>query len=283
MAEPPDRAERPDAAPLRPGLLVARWLPLGLVAALALLPGVLYLLHLSDPVLAVRAAVALTRWVVLAVAAGAAVLLLGLLAYPPLPARIRLFVDRTRAAWTADQAALQRARAELEHFENAQRHLDVARLAWIRRDFGLLGTHAARAVELDAELPAARYLYGQFLLENARPAEAAAEFEATERLDPGHAFGNALLLQARAEHLAGDLDGALRDFDAHRAHYGDSHRSNWFHGEALLAAGRTDDARRAFADAAAAPPNRLPAEENWYRALARVRSVRLGRPTGGDA
>lgn len=246
----------------------------------ALLPAALFLTHLIDPVLAVRSARLLTVLATDAALLTACLFVAGLLLYPPLPAWLRLLADRTRAAWSSDQPALQRARAELRHFENAQRHFEIARLAWIRRDFTLLGTHAARAVELDGELPGAHHLYGQFLLANARPAEAARQFEAAERLEPGHAFGAALLLEARATHLAGDTEAALQLFDRHATTYGSSHRSNWFHGEALLAAGRIDAARRAFAAAAAPPPQRLTAEENWFRALARVRCARLGRPNG---
>ncbi|MFK7742708.1 MAG: hypothetical protein AB8H80_20515 [Planctomycetota bacterium] len=256
-----------------------RWLPLALVGFGAALPVVLYLLHRYDPVLAVQSSLLLRQWTLLLVLAAAALSLLGLLLYPPLAAGLRLWIERTRIAWSSDRVALQRAIDELKHFENAQRHLEVARLAWIRRDFRLLANHAPRAVAFDGQLPSARYLLGQHLLENHSYQAAAEQFAAAERLDQGHAFGSSSLLCARAKFLSGDVDGALAAFESHQREYGSSHRSNFFHGEALQAAGKLEPARRAFAEAAVQPERRLTAEENYYRAQARVRSLRLGQPT----
>ncbi|MFN3240881.1 MAG: tetratricopeptide repeat protein [Planctomycetota bacterium] len=251
-------------------------LPIALVTALGLLPFVLYLLHRADPVLAVEATNALSSWTVRALLAGGACALLALLLYPPAPAWIRRFVDRQRRSWAVDRAPLLRARKELEHCETAQKHFEVARLAWIRTELPLVGPHAHRAVELDPSMPQAQHLLGQFLLEAGRPQQAAAAFAEAERLDPGHSFGEALLLEARARYVAGDREQALARFEQHQAQHGGGHRSNYWRAEALLAAGRREDAARAFAEAAKDPGQRLPTEENWFRALARVRCWRLG-------
>jgi tetratricopeptide (TPR) repeat protein len=140
-------------------------------------------------------------------------------------------------------------------------------------DWSLRVQHRA-AVELDPSLPQAHHLLGQFLLRLGALQPAREAFQNAERLDPGHAFGESLLLGARAAALAGRLDEALEDYARHAARHGGGHRSHYFHGEALAAAGRADEAARAFAQAAADPGQRLPPEEAYYRALARVKRWR---------
>ncbi len=249
-------------------------LPLAAVWCCALLPLALYALHAQDPVLAVEAANLLADWSLRALLGGGAVALVGLLAYPPFPAWVRRAVDRVRRSWTVDRGPMLHALKDLEHFETAQKHYEVARLAWIRTDLQLVGPHAARAVELDPSLPQAHHLLGQFLLRLGALQPAREAFQNAERLDPGHAFGESLLLGARAAALAGRLDEALEDYARHAARHGGGHRSHYFHGEALAAAGRADEAARAFAQAAADPGQRLPPEEAYYRALARVKRWR---------
>ena len=271
MAEPPV-----DVAQPRPPLPWASLAPLAALWACAALPFVLYVVHRADPVAAVELANDLVTWSLRAALGGGALGLLALLAFPPFPAWLRRHADRIRRSWTVDRAPMLQALKDLQHFETAQKHFEVARLAWIRTDLTLVGPHAARAIELDPSLPQAQHLLGQFLLRVGAPAQALLAFENAERLDPGHAFGEALLLQARALALLGRDDEAVQRFERHAATFGGSHRSDFWRGEALAAVGRAADAAEAFRAAAADPGQRLPAEENWFRALARVKCWRHG-------
>lgn len=264
-----------------------RWaalVPLAFVWAVAILPVVFFLLHQQDPVLAVQTMLIIRRGTVLALLGLGAVAIVAALLFPPFPAWVRRFVDRTRTSWTADRAPLQRALSELQHLETAQRHFEVARLAWIRGDHGLAGPHAKRAVELDPEMAQAHHQFALYLLHVGAFQQAEHSFATAESLSPGHAFGATRLLQARAADRMGKHDRALALFAEHERGYGSSHRSNYWRGEALLAAGQRDEAGKAFAAAAANPKNKLTAEENWFRALARVKSWRLpSRNQGGDS
>ena len=251
-------------------------LPLAMVWGAALLPLGFYLIYQNDPVLAVQLAILGELWLVRILATAAILTLLGLLFYPPLPASLRRYWDRTRTAWSTDRAPLLRALSDLKHFETAQKHYEVARLAWIRSDYPLVATHAARSVALDATLPHAQHLLGQFLLRMNQLEPASAAFAAAEAIDPGHAFGDAKLHLARSQYLRGAIEPALQSFAQYTREHGGSHRSNFWYGEALLANGQRDQARQAFVAAAMDPKMRLTAEENWFRACARVRCWRLG-------
>jgi tetratricopeptide (TPR) repeat protein len=278
MAEPNHRLPPPEQSPPPPKspLPWASLLPLALVWGIALLPLVLYLLQTSDPVLAVETANALTTWSIRLVLGGGALSLLALIAYPPFPAWLRRFLDRIRRSWTVDCAPLQQALKDLEHFETAQKHFEVARLSWIRTDMMLVGPHAARAVELDPSMAQAHHLLGQYLHRVGALPQALLAFEAAERLDPGHAFGDSLLLQARVLFELGRHDQALERFAEHQRTHGGGHRSDYWRGEALAAAGRSQEAGDAFRAAARDPKQKLPAEANWFRALARVKCWRYG-------
>lgn len=280
MTEPsptsPSTAPSSETSSARAPLPWASLLPLAAVWVCALLPVAFYLIHRSDPVLAVETANVLTTWSIRVLVGGGALALLGMLAYPPFPAWLRRFVDRVRRSWTVDRAPLLQAMKDLEHFETAQKHFEVARLSWIRTDMTLVGPHAARAVELDPSMPQAHHLFGQYLHRVGALPQALLAFEAAERIDPGHAFGDALLLQARVLFEMGRVDEALPRFEQHKQAHGGRHRSDYWHGEALAAAGRTEAAGDAFRAAARDPKQKLPAEENWFRALARVKCWRFG-------
>lgn len=268
------------AAPLaRSPVAWAALLPALAVWCCALLPVFLYLLQRRDPVLAVEVANTLTGWMIRALLAGGGLCGAGLIFYPPFPAWIRRFYDRLRRSWTVDRQPLIKALADLEHFETAQKHFEVARLCWLRTDLGMVGPHAARAVELDPQMAQAHHLLGHYLARVGALPQALLAFTAAERLDPGHAFGEAQLMVARTLSLLGRHEDALASFERHSAEHGGGHRSDYWRGEALATAGRPKDAGRAFREAAADPGQKLPAEENWYRALARVKCWRYrGRP-----
>lgn len=258
-------------------------LPLLTMWAAALLPVALFALHQGNPQATVALATMLGRLGWQALWLLGAVLLAGFVLYPPLPAWVRRQLDRQRTKWTADRTAMARALSELKHFETAHKHFEVAKLAWIRMDYPRVAAHVQRSVALDGTLPAAQFLLGQIALHIGDHRTALAAYQNAERLDPGHAFGDALLRTARAQHLLGDLDGSLETFEKFHKTHGGSHRSHYWHGEALAAAGRTQDAAQAYRAAAADPKRRLTAEENWFRALARVRCWRLGGAAAGVA
>jgi len=271
MAEPQERT----ATARKPML---RWslMPLVAVWCCALMPVALFFAHQVNPELAVEAANSMTKWSLRALVGGGALTMVGLLIYPPFPAWIRRFSDRVRRSWTVDRTPLLKALKDLEHFETAQKHFEVARLSWIRSDMTMVGPHAARAVELDPSMAQAHHLLGSFLLRVDALEHALLAFENAERIDPGHAFGDALLLRAQTLSRLGRLEQALKTFEQHRSVHGGGHRSHYWHAVALASAGRRGEAARAFREAAADPKQRLPAEENWFRALARVKCWRFG-------
>ena len=137
---------------------------------------------------------------------------------------------------------MAKALANLEHFETAQKHFEVARLSWLRTDLGTVGPHAARAVELDPKMPQAHLLLGHYLTRVGMLPQALLAFAAAEQLDPGHAFGEAQLMQARTLSLLGRHDEAVALFERYSAQHGGGHRSNYWRGEALANAGRAEEA-----------------------------------------
>lgn len=263
------------AVPLR--VRLPALIPLATVWIVATLPAGFFLLHLSNPQAAVSLSTTATELALQALFVVTAAVLFGFLMYPPLPAWVRRHIDRTRTKWNADRAPMARAIAELKHFETAQKHFEVAKLAWIRADYSLVAAHAQRSVALDSTLPSAQYLLGLISLETDALQEALSAFSAAEQLDPGHAFGQALLHRARVQHLLGDQNASLTSFEQYTRTHGSNHRSNYWHGEALATAGRSEEASMAYRAAAADPKSRLTAEENWFRALARVRCWRVDR------
>lgn len=268
-----DDARRPLAAPRVPVghriALAATWL-------VAAFPIALYLVHREDPELAVRVAQGTATWTTRTLLA-ASLLGVAALLYPPVPAWLRLRWNELWLTSTSDRAPLLRALTELQHFASAQRHFEVGRLALLRRDFPLALQHLQQAIVLDPEIAAAHHNLGLALFRVGQQIAAAPAFEHAERLDPGHAFGEALLLLARCHFVAGQYGQAVELLLRHQRAHGGSHRSHYWLGQALQQVGDHDGARAAFATAAAAPAARLSAEENWFRALARVRMWR-GNP-----
>ncbi|HEU4417328.1 MAG TPA: hypothetical protein VFT55_00240, partial [Planctomycetota bacterium] len=107
---------------------------------------------------------------------------------------------------------------------------------------------------------------------------AAAEkaFANAETFDPGHAFGDAALHRGRCLHLLGDHAGAVRVLQQHAAQHGGNRRSQFWLAEALQASGDREGSIAALHAAAAAKTTPLTAEENWFRARARVALWRHG-------
>jgi tetratricopeptide (TPR) repeat protein len=249
--------------------------PLALVWLVAAWPFVLWLVHWSDPERAVgiaqrTAAIAeLAGWTVL----GATVL--ACLVFPPAPAWLRRTWVRTWTNLSTDLTPLRRARAELQHFETASRHAEIGRLLRLRRQHDEAAAHLQRAVELDDGIATAWHQLGLVLFAQAEWERAAVAFRRAERLDPGHAFGDALLHLGRALHELRDPQ-ALATLREHQHRHGGGARSQLWLADALLRAGDRAGARAALQAAAATPRQRLSAEDNWFRALARVRLWRRG-------
>lgn len=270
-APPPPTAPPPTTrprwfhwAPLAVGLLLAAW-PFGLWAV-----------HRADPVAAVRlargAATALTTTAFYGALLACGLLLL----WPPAPAWLRLVATRTWRNLTLDRAPLERARSELQHFESAARQLEVGRQLRQLRQLAAAVHHLARAIELDPSVAGAHHQFGLALFTAGGIELAGRAFANAERLDPGHAFGDALLHLGRCQFLAGHPEAAASTLCSHQQRHGGSPKSHLWLAEVLDRIGDRDGARAALRTAAARPGQRLDAEQNWCRARARVRLWRYG-------
>jgi tetratricopeptide (TPR) repeat protein len=252
---------------LRPLL---RGVPLAVVFAAATWPVVLWLVHQRDPLAAVELAAAAAA--ALRTAGGFVLLTTAALCllFPPALAGLRLLGSQLLQAVTSDPAPLRRALAELAHFETAARHAEIGRLLLLRGRGQLAAAHLQRALELDPSLAAAWHGLGRVMFGQHAWQQAAAAFGNAERLDPGHAFGEALLLHGRARHCLGDT-AALDVLQQHQQRHGGNSRSELWLAEALDRAGQHDLATAALRRAAAAPGRRETAVEQWCRARARTR------------
>lgn len=244
---------------------------LGGVFVAALLPFVWYAVHLADPEAAVRAAQQAARIGTVVLPAALVVLATAAILIPPVPAWLRLHLHRARIAWSTDRAPLLAAIEQLQHFETAERHLAVGRMAMQRGELALAGPHLQRAVQLAPDQAATHHQFGLLLLRHGLVAPARDAFALAEQMAPGHAFGDSLLHRGRCEHLLGDHTRAVQTFARMEHEHGSSPRTDYWHAEALHAAGDVARARERYRRAAARPDHRLDAEANWFRALARFR------------
>lgn len=208
-----------------------------------------------------------------------AVLLWGLLGaalaaifIPPVPAWFRLQFDALRRSLGSDRGPLLRALGELQHFASAQRHFEVGRLARTRGEHALALEHLLAALQLDPRAAATHHQLGLTLFALGHLPHAAHCFANAEALEPGHAFGDALLYTARCADLLDQHGAALAGFERHEQRHGGGYKSRYWHASALDGAGRTPAATQLLQAIAARPERRLSPEENWFRALARVRS-----------
>lgn len=264
-----------ETSPARLGTRLGRF-GLAAVWLLAALPPALWLVHRSDPELAVRLSITGTRWAMRALlglgALGAVLLLL----FPPFPAWLRLLTHRLKLAMTSNHAAVMKARSELAHFESAARRLELGRLLLLADDLRGALPQLQRAVELDPQVATAHHQLGLCLFRSGHPAQALPHFVTAEKLDRGHAFGDALLHAGRVAFVLGDRTAAAELLRQHERAHGGNRKSHRWLGDALAATGDQQGARKAWQVAAAKPTQRLTADENWQRALARVRLWRRG-------
>jgi tetratricopeptide (TPR) repeat protein len=265
------------------GTQVSASLPTGqrlvllIVWLVAAVPVLLWLLQRSDPEAAVELVAVGTLWFVRIALGAGGLLLVAALLFPPVPAWLRLRWHDLRLSLTSDRGPLLRAIGELEHFASAQRHFEVGRLALLRREFAVAMPNLVAALTLAPDMAAAHHHIGLLLLRHGRLHDAAGAFARAEELDPGHAFGDALLHLGRCLDLAEQHQQAADALRKHAERHGGNRRSHYWLGLALQAARDQAGAAAAFAVAAAPPTQKLTAEENWFRALARVRRWRGAR------
>ncbi len=247
-----------------------RQLPLALVWLAAAFPPALWLVHAADPELAVRIAQGTGRALWTGAWTGLGVLAIAFVLFPPVPAWLRRAGSRTWLALTMDQGPLYKALSELRHFETGARHAEIGRLLRLRRQNEAALQHLRAAVELDPNVASAWHQFGLVAFAQHEWQAAATAFEHAEALDPGHAFGDAALHLGRCLYQLGDAR-ALAVLQAHQQRHGGGPRSHLWLADALERAGDRAGATAALREAAAPPRQRLTAEENWFRALARVR------------
>lgn len=248
-----------------------RKVPLAIAWFAAAWPLILWLLNQKDPELAVRTSLTAQRLAMQAALGAGVVLALLCLLYPPTLAGIRLLWSRTMLSVTSDRTPLSRALAELEHFASAARHLEVGRLALVRNQLALAEPHLVRAIELDGSIANAHHQLGLLRFRRQQWHEAAISFLTAMQLDPDHAFGDSLLHAGRCAFLLGDTASAARLLRDHERRHGGSKKSHFWLAEALKATGEATAALVAMRYAAEPSKQRLTAEENWFRAKARVR------------
>ena len=199
-----------------------------------------------------------------------------LLVWPPFPAAIRLGVARVRAVLTADRGTMMRNLAELRHIETPARHWEIGRLALQIGEDRLAAVHLQRAHDLEPGHIGTLYAIAQLQLRLRQPQAARAVLTQVVEQDPGHAFGEAMLLLGRTTWELGEHAQGLAWLQRHQREHGGNRKSHCWLAEALLAAGDTAGARAAWQTAAAPSKQRHTAEENWYRAKAKVTLWRKG-------
>ena len=203
------------------------------------------------------------------------------LLWPPFPAALRLAFARIGETLRTDRGPLLRAIADLRNFESAARHLEAGRAANACRDYRAAIPHLIRAIQMERDLLAAHYQIGVAFFELGALQQAAQALTHVTAIEPGHAFGDALLRLARTRQLGGDRTGARDLFVQHQKEHGGNRKSHHWLGLAHLAVGDRDAARAALQVAASKDNKPRTAEENWHRAKARVLLWRLGSACAG--
>ncbi len=256
--------------------LALLWLPL--VWSLSLVTA-----FLSDPVLAQEMQHQLhgigssALWITLVAASLLA------LNWPPFLPAIRYGWQRMLANLRVDRSPLLKAQTELRRFESGPGHLEAGRAAIGARDFQAAIGHLLRSLEMDPDRPAALYLLGQAMIGLGRPDQALRPLLRAVEIEPGHAFGSALLWVGRAWMLVGQHEKASAALRRHQRDHGGSRRSGFWLGQCRKALGDAEGAAAAFQQAAALHSGNVAAtaEEAFYGARARAALSRLRRGTRG--
>ncbi len=243
--------------------------PLWLVA---LVPAVLFALHLNSPLEAVEISQGAEGVLWRGFQIGLAILVVAALLYPPFLPSLRLGLRRVRNRLSVDQGPMYRALEELRHLETAANHVVVARTMRSMGNLRGAVAHVLQAVEQEPDGLAARFLYGCLLREAGQPQAAAEQLARVVAAEANHAFGEAQVQLGLAQLQAGKESEALTTLEKHAAEFGGSRKTFYWIARAHLALGRAEDARAALRRAAAPPANdvRLTPEDIVYRARARV-------------
>lgn len=252
--------------------LPLRWSGVILIWLLALWPCVLWLAYGASPELAVGLQRGAEQWVGRVGLVALLLLVVAAAVYPPTLAMARLQWHRLTGSMRADRDALLKAQVELQHLDTPARQLEVGRLALALGEPRLAMGHLQNVLAVEPEHTAARYQLAQALFAMRQLPAAHAELARVVASDPGHAFGEALQLLGWLHHLLGDDQGAAALLRRHQQEHGGNRRSHYWLAVVLEATGDRQGAAAALRVAAAPPDKqRLTAEENWYRAKARVR------------
>jgi len=239
---------------------------------LALVAPVLMVLGSAAPVLAVDMSLFLRRaalWGSIGIVATGVLLAL---AWPPFLPGIRLGLRRALARMGTDQRPYYEALARLEHLETAKGHLDVARMAHHMGNLRRALPHAVRAVELDPDLAAARFLLVRVLREVGQLEEAERQARIVVRDDRDHAFGAAQVELGRILLQAGKPEEAIEVLREHDRTNAATRASAALLGQAYQRSGDRDRAREWMERAARQPDDgeHMPPEDALVRAKARV-------------
>ncbi len=277
-ASPPSPDPLAGAAQLQTRLGARGLAVLLLCAASAAALSLAVLAHL-DPALALEIAVPLGAGLGGLASYALPAVALVLIAWPPFLPGIRLWLSRMRDRMSVDQGPMLTAQDRLRHLETAPDHVTVG-LAQLRLGQAARAIpHFGRALQLDPTHVAARFHLGRALLQVGALDEARLALADVVRIDPGHAFGRAILELAEACERTGDDATADRLLADHEHAHGPHRRADLARGRIALRRGDRDSARRFLERAAASPSagaRRLNPDEAFDRARARVLRWRLG-------
>ena len=244
----------------------------------ALIPPGIYAVQLASPVETVELANRVGAVMARALQIGVLALVVAALLYPPFLPWVRLGFRRIRNRMSVDQGSMYRALEELRHLETAANHLVVART--MRNMGGLRGAlaHAMRAVQMEPDGVAARFLLGSLLREAGQTQAAVEHLQAVVNKEPDHAFGEARVQLGIAQLQAGKDAEGLSVLEQHRAEFGGSRKTLYLIARARRTLGQSKEAREALLEAVSPgrDDERLTPEEELYRARARVGLWRTG-------
>ena len=227
---------------------------------------------LAEPIWAAR----ISSWVadgvsgLLLLVAGTLVAVL--VVYPPAWPGLRMLWRRWHRRATVDRAKLIGVLQQLEQFETPVGRRDAARM-FIDLDLPRIALeHAIRAVKLDPGSLSMRLLYARIALLLREPQEALQQLTAIIEKEPNIAFGDGLLLLARAHRALGNREDALAALDQHTELNGVRRDVALRRAVLLEQLQRPELAEAAWREAAhpPRPGERLDLDQRYARARARV-------------
>ncbi|MDP6931152.1 MAG: tetratricopeptide repeat protein [Planctomycetota bacterium] len=238
----------------------------------ALVPPVLYAIHLGSPVAAIEIAGqvgTLLRWLLIGIGG---IAILGMIIFPPFLPWLKLRLHRFKRRITTDPGPLLEAKQKLEHLETVPHHLLVGRILREQNQAAQSLPHFVRAIELEPGLIGARYELGITLSKLGHLEEAAEQLALVVREDEQHAFGAALLAFGLILERGDANEAAVQALERHEQLFGETRQGLYHRARARSRSGATEDAIALFQRAARPGDNetRLTAEDDLVRAQARV-------------